>query len=143
MSCSAKAAPPLPWNGFTAAPAALAAMAETDAVAVAVAAAAAAGGAAVWARLTEETEPSTDCAAVAVRPALVRPRTNPRRDSEWLRYLATSSRMGRSLWKSLSRRYRRLGVWPEVGAEIIRHQLDLVGGVEPPAPEQSVDGGLP
>src|ERR1700693_1809742 len=88
MSCSAKQAPPLPWKDFTAPVAALAAAAGTV-----LAAAAGAVGAALCARATEETELSTDWAAVAVRPALVRPRTNPRRDNEWLRYFATSSRM--------------------------------------------------
>src|SRR5947199_5392062 len=77
ISCSAKQAPPLPWNGFTAAPAALAAAAGTVAAAAGAVAATGAAGA-VCATLTDETEPSTDWAAVAVSPALVRPRTKPR-----------------------------------------------------------------
>ena len=58
---------------------ALAAAAGTRAAA---AGAAGAAGVAVCATLTEETELSTDWAAVAVSPALPRPRTKPRRDSE-------------------------------------------------------------
>src|SRR6266705_1890035 len=72
MSCSANAAPPVPWNGLTPATAA---------------------DAAPGAKLTEVTAPSTDWAAVAVRPALVRPLTNRRREIECDRYWATSSRM--------------------------------------------------
>src|SRR6266699_3011539 len=83
MSCAAKQAPPVPWNDFTA-PAAAAGVAGTPA-------AGAAAGA--CARATELTELSTDCAAVTVRPALVRPRTKPRREIPFDRYFATSSRM--------------------------------------------------
>src|SRR5258707_6372619 len=92
MSCSARAAPPVPWNCFTPAivpgPGAEKTFASggtygTGAVAPP----------APCARLTEVTEPSTDCAAVAVRPALVRPLTKRRREIECDRYLATSSRI--------------------------------------------------
>src|SRR5947209_16507385 len=83
MSCSARQAPPVPWNDFTA-PAAAAGVAGTPA-------AGAAAGA--CARATELTELSTDWAAVTVRPALVRPRTKPRREIPFDKYFATSSRM--------------------------------------------------
>jgi len=73
---------PVPWKDFTAPVAAPAAAAGTVAAAAAGAAAAGAAGAALCASATDETELSTDWAAVAVRPALVRPRTKPRRESE-------------------------------------------------------------
>src|SRR5439155_6951878 len=92
MSSSANAAPPVPWNCLT------------GSVVVAPAGplvAAAAGAAAppppagpLWALVTVLTEANTDCAAVMVSPALVRPLTNPRRDTPFDRYWITRSRMG-------------------------------------------------
>src|SRR5262249_50560529 len=91
INCSTNAAPPGPWNGFTAALAALAAV--TGALVAAVGAGIAAPGAAVCAVATDDTELSTDWAAVAVRPAFVRPRTKPRRDGDGWRWRATGPRM--------------------------------------------------
>ncbi len=90
MSCSAKQAPPGPWNDFTpvtAEPAVAAAVAAAGGAA----AGAAGAGPAPWARLTEPTEAKTEFAAVAVSPALVRPLTNLRREMSCDRYFTTSS----------------------------------------------------
>src|SRR5262245_66678082 len=95
MSCSAKQAPPGPWNDFTPRTAMLDAAGAAGAAGAAAAGAGGGVGPCAW--LTEATEPSTDWAAVAVRPALVSPRTNPRRDIPCDRYLATSSLMFPSL----------------------------------------------
>src|SRR5437016_9648195 len=88
MSCSAKAAPPGPWNDFTGP----ATVAGTPAPA-----AGAAGVGPTWAWLTVLTELSTDWAAVMVRPAWVRPVTKLRREIPFDKYLTTSSLMGVSL----------------------------------------------
>src|SRR6516164_6831822 len=68
MSCSAKAAPPVPWNDLIAPPAAAVGAAGTGGTEGA--------GAGPCAVATELTELSTDCAAVTVRPALVKPLTS-------------------------------------------------------------------
>src|SRR6185312_10497082 len=111
MSCSAKAAPPWPWNDLTPATAPPPIGAAGS---VAGAAAAAGGGGAPCARLTVDTEASTDCAAVAVMPALVRPPTNARRDIPLDRYFATSSLIVCPLF-----RYGGFRIRPEFGAEIV------------------------
>src|SRR5262245_16416463 len=93
MSCSAKAAPPVPWNAFTG---------PVDATCPTVAAGAAAAGAAAPAggvgagpvcATAELMEASTPCAAVMVMPALVSPPTKPRREIRLCRYFTTSSRI--------------------------------------------------
>src|SRR5215467_15485258 len=106
-----------------------------------------------WTELTDATAVSTDWAAVAVKPALVRPPTNPRREIPCDKYLATSSRIVRSLgipgrgainapqlfrWGA-----RLLGTRPEVAAEIISHQIDLFWRPQPAASDHAIDRGLP
>src|SRR5262245_52391019 len=122
MSCSAKAAPPWPSNDFTG-PAA---------------------DGAVCASVTVLTELSTDWAAVMVRPALVRPVTKLRRDTPFDRYFTTRSRMDRLLGlvpavsQLASARLRF-----EIGAEILGHQLDFLGGPERTASHHPVEVRLP
>src|SRR4051812_26899331 len=84
MSCSANIAPPWPWNDFTCTDAAGAVRAPAPTIG-------SDGG--VCATLTVLTELSTDCAAVMVRPAWVRPLTKPRREIPFDRYLTTRSLM--------------------------------------------------
>src|SRR4051794_36573099 len=82
-------APPVPWNAFTG-PAA-AAPGAAGAAGVAAGGMGSEGG--VWPYVTVLTEARTDCAADMVKPALVRPVTNPRRETPFDKYLTTSSRM--------------------------------------------------
>src|SRR4051812_43063726 len=88
-------APPLPWNAFTGPAAAAATPVPPPAAAPAPVGAGGCGP--VWPKLTVLTEARTDCAAVMVRPALVRPVTKPRRETPFDKYLTTSSRMFLSL----------------------------------------------
>src|SRR5262249_14064523 len=105
-----------------------------------------------WPGLTDATAVSTDWAAVAVRPALVRPPTKPRREIPCDKYLATSSRIVRSLdcgrdaikAPHLSRwGARRLGPRPEIAAEVIGHQPDLFLRPHPAASDHAIDRGFP
>src|SRR6185437_3674336 len=91
-----------------------------------------------------DTEASTEFAAVAVIPALVRPPTKARREMPCDRYFATSSLIVRPQKAEVSLR-RRGGfrARPELGAEIVRHHLDLVRGPQSAASDHAVDRGLP
>src|SRR5262249_16375096 len=105
-----------------------------------------------WPGLTDATAVSTDWAAVAVRPALVRPPRKRRREIPCDKDLATSSRIvlsldcGRDAIKApqLSRwGARRLGTRPEIAAEVIGHQPDLFLRPQPAASDHAIDRGLP
>src|SRR5215831_4089715 len=124
MSCSAKAAPPWPSKVFTG-PAA---------------------DGAVCASVTVLTELSTDCAAVMVRPALVRPVTKLRRDTPLERYWITRSRISFSRelqYPCLVAPRRLLAGGSEIRAEILGHQLDLLRAPERAAPDHSVEVRFP
>src|SRR5438034_5858539 len=95
MSCPTKSAPQVRSHALT------------PATAVAAGAAGAGAGTAgaepacgpapcAWTEFTDATAVSTDWAAVAVKPALVRPPTKPRREIPCDKYLATRSPIIRS-----------------------------------------------
>src|SRR5690349_10713304 len=137
MSWSAKAEPPVPCTDRTTAAEVVDCAAAGAAGAVAEPAAGAVVGP-VCATLTELTDASTPWAAVTLMPALVRLPTKLRRDICLFRYLTTSSRIlvslgyvsfveisARSFGRSghSLRGFRRFGVRPEIGAEIIGHHF--------------------
>src|SRR5262245_15138207 len=82
---------------------------------------------------TASIDPSTDCAAAAVRPDPINPRTKSRRDTAFERYLATSSLMAASS--------RRRG--PTHAREVIRHRVDLGLGPQRSTTDHSVQHPLP